>query len=244
MKQVHYNLFCTECALSIDHSASGHYNPDMEPTQIIIIVIGSVVMVAFAGGVLWNIRHGNAVMRWMQGGLPLIGEKTTLRWLGSSVVELNIEKARTPFRRFTLVLVLQPRDVPWLWLGSLLRNRRDMVIVRASLTSAPRLEYDLIAPQSWTGRSAYARALNDRWETQAMGDMQYAAPKASLSVTSQSAQGLLDTARQVDPTVWRLSVRREYPQIELHVPMPNPASRDASQFFETLRLLARQVMSE
>ena len=216
----------------------------MEPTQVIILIIGIVVMGAFAGGVIWNIRHGNAVMRWMQGGLPLIGEKTTLRWLGSSVVELNIEKARAPFRRFNLVLVLQPRDVPWLWLGSLLRNRRDMVIVRGTLVTSPRLEYDLLAPHSWTGRSTLAHALNARWETQAMGDMQFAAPKASLPVSSSTAEQLLDTARQVDPTVWRLSVRREYPQIELHIPMPNPARSDAAQFFEAVRLLARQAMSE
>lgn len=199
---------------------------------------------AFGGGVIWNIRRGNHVMRWMQGGLPSIGEKTTLRWLGSSVVELNISKAHAPFRRFTLVLVLQPRDVPWLWLWSLLRNRRDMVILRGSLTSAPRLEYDVLAPQSWTGRTAIAQAQHARWEFQAIGDLQYAAPKASLAVSNQNALQLLEAARRVDPTIWRLSVRREFPQIELHVPMPDPTRTDARQFFESVRLLARQAMGE
>ena len=216
----------------------------MEPLQALYIVIAVLVVGSFAGGVIWNIRRGNAVMRWMQSGLPLIGEKTTLRWLGSSVVELNIAKAKPPFRKFNLVLVLQPRDVPWLWLFSLLRNRRDMVILRGNLTSAPRLEYDVLTPNSWTGRSALAQAKSAQWDTQPMGELQFAAPKASLPVSSRGAVGLLETARQVDPTIWRFSVRREYPQIELHVPMPVPGRGDARRFFEAVRLLARQTMGE
>ena len=216
----------------------------MEPLQSLSIVIAVLVVGAFAGGVIWNIRHGNAVMRWMQSGLPLIGEKTTLRWLGSSVVELNIAKAKPPFRKFNLVLVLQPRDVPWLWLFSLMRNRRDMVILRGNLTSAPRLEYDVLAPNSWTGRTALAQARGAQWDTQPMGELQFAAPKASLPVSSPIAAGLLEAARQVDSTVWRFSVRREYPQFELHIPMPAPGSADARQYFEAVRRLARQTMGE
>jgi hypothetical protein len=216
----------------------------MEPLQALFIVVGVLVMGSFAGGVIWNIRHGNAVLRWMQSGLPLIGEKTTLRWLGSSVVELNIAKAKPPFRQFNLVLVLQPRDVPWLWLFSLMRNRRDMVILRGNLTSAPRLEYDVLAPNSWTGRSAFAQAQEAQWGTQPMGELLFAAPKASLPVSSPMAVELLETARQVDPTVWRFSVRREYPQFELHIPLPAPGNADARQYFEAVRRLARQTMGE
>ena len=216
----------------------------MDPLQVLFIIIGVLVMGSFAGGVIWNIRRGNAVLRWMQSGLPLIGEKTTLRWLGSSVVELNIAKAKPPFRQFNLVLVLQPRDVPWLWLFSLMRNRRDMVILRGNLTSAPRLEYDVLAPNSWTGRSALAQAQGAQWGIQPMGELQFFAPKASLPVSSRGAVEILEAARRVDPTVWRFSVRREYPQIELHIPMPALTGADARQYFEAVRQLARQTMGE
>jgi len=216
----------------------------MEPYQPLLIILAVSIMGAFGGGVIWNIRRGNAVLRWMQDGLPLIGEKTTLRWLGSSVVELNINKAKSPFRRFSLVLVLQPRDVPWLWLWSLMRNRRDMVIFRGALSSAPRLEYDVITPQSWTGRPALAQAHYAQWGTIPMGDLQFAAPKASLPVSSQSAAQVLDAARQINPTIWRLSIRREYPQFELHTPMPNQSGADARLYFEAVRNLARQIVGE
>lgn len=211
----------------------------MEP---LLIVLVAVVMGWFGGGVIWNIRRGNAVLKWMQGGLPAIGEKTTLRWLGSSAVELGIAKAKPPFRRFELVVVLEPRDVPWLWLWSLARGRRDMLILRGLLISAPRLEYDVIAPASWTGRDALGRAALARWGDETLGDHRFVAPKASLPVSRGSAPALLESARNVHPTVWRLAVRRDYPQLELHIPLPNPKTGDARQFFEALRALAQQAV--
>ena len=33
----------------------------------------------FAVGTVWNVRKGRAVMRWMQGGLPLLGARATVR---------------------------------------------------------------------------------------------------------------------------------------------------------------------
>ena len=77
-----------------------------------------------------------------------------------------------------------------------------------------------------------------------MGDLLFAAPKASLPVSSPIAMELLEAARRVDPILWRFSVRREYPQFELHIPMPSPGGVDARQFFEAVRQLARQMMGE
>ncbi|MBI3361078.1 MAG: hypothetical protein HY023_08200 [Chloroflexi bacterium] len=213
----------------------------MNQLQPWLVVAVAVVMGWFGGGVIWNIRRGNAVLKWIQAGLPAVGEKTTLRWLGSSAVELGIAKARAPFRRFELVLVMEPRDVPWLWLWSLARGRRDMLILRGQLAGAPRLEYEVIAPQSWTGREALGRARMAQWGDEPLGDLRFVAPKASLPVSRGNAPALLDSARNVHPTVWRLAVRREFPQLELHIPLPHPKTGDARQFFEAVRALAQQA---
>ena len=216
----------------------------MESYQSILIVIVAIVMGWFGGGVIFNIRRGNAILKWMQLGLPLLGEKTTLRWLGSSAVELVIAKAKPPFRRTELVIVLEPRDVPWLWLGSRTRGRRDMLIVRGQLTSAPRLEYEMIAPDSWTGRSALSRALQANWGNEAVGEYRFVAPKASLPVTSAKAQALLTSGQAIQSKLWRIAVHREFPQLEIHLSLPNPKNDQSRQFFDALRLLAQQVLSE
>ena len=205
-----------------------------------LFVIVALVMGWFAAGVIWNIRRGNAVLRWMQGGLPRLGERTTLRWMGSSVVELGIARAKPPFRRVELLLVMAPRDVPWLWLLSFRRGRRDTLIVRGQLTTAPHLEYDVIAPGSWSARSALARATEARWGNEGLDDYRFVAPRASLPVSRKDAPALLEAARNIHPTIWRLAVRREFPQLELHVPLPDPKSRDARQFFEAVCSLAQR----
>jgi hypothetical protein len=104
----------------------------------VVLTIAALLVVGwFAAGTLWNVRKGGAVMRWMQGGLPLLGPRATVRWLGSTTVELGIAGAKPPFERVTLVIFLEPRDLPWLWGITHLRGRRDTLIVRAQLRNPP-----------------------------------------------------------------------------------------------------------
>ena len=214
----------------------------MDPgVQSLLIVLVAVVMGWFAAGVVWNIRRGNAVLRWMQDGLPRLGEKTTLRWLGTSVVELTIHRAKAPFRQVEVLLVLTPRDVPWLWLLAAAAGRRDFLIVRGQLVTAPRLEYEVAAPRSWTGRRSIAEARQRRWSEQTDGGHVFLAPAASQAVSRPGALDLLGAAGESFHDVWRLAVRRERPQFELHVPLPDPRRAEAGAYFEALRRLAQRV---
>jgi len=211
--------------------------------QAILVVLVAVVMGWFAVGVVWNIRRGNAVLRWMQGGLPRLGERTTLRWLGSSAVHLGIAKARSPFQQVDLLLVLEPRDVPWFWLLAHARGRRDMLIVRGQLASAPRYEFDLVAPGGWSERETLRRGEARPWETELLDSQNFRAPQTTRALSRQVAPDLLSAARKMNPTVWRLSSRRESPQLELHVPLPVPRQADAALFFEALCTLAERMSS-
>jgi hypothetical protein len=215
-----------------------------QTSQAILVVLVAVIMGWFALGVVWNIRRGNAVLRWMQGGLPRLGERTTLRWLGSSAVELSIAKARPPFRRVDVLLVMEPRDVPWFWLLARARGRRDVLIVRGQLMTSPRFEFDLFAPGSWSEREASGRGEARQWEIESLDGATFRAPAPTRSLSRQIAPDLLVAARKTAPLVWRLSSRREFPQLELHVPLPDPRTTNTTQFFDALRALAEQVGSK
>ena len=210
-------------------------------SQTVLVVLVAVVMGWFAFGIVWNIRRGNAVLRWMQAGLPRLGERTTLRWLGSSAVELSIARARPPFRRVDLLLVMEPRDVPWFWVFARLRGRRDLLIVRGQLVAAPQFEYDLLAPDSWSEREALGRGDARQWETEPLAGTHFRAPAPTRSLSRQLAPAALETAQKTGAAVWRLSSRREFPQVELHVPLPNPRQADAAQFFDALCALAERM---
>ncbi len=209
--------------------------------QSILVGLVIVVMGWFAFGVVRNIRLGNAVMKWMRDGLPKIGERTTLRWLGSSAVDLNLVKARAPFRSMQLLVVMEPRDVPWFWLIAHARGRRDMLIIRGQLLSAPQYEFDLLAPGSWSESERSGGGESRQWNTESLETMNFRAPQQTRSLSRSMAAPLLQAAQQVHPIVWRLSTRRSDPNLELHVPLPDPRHLDAVQFFNALRSLAEQV---
>ena len=105
-----------------------------------IIAIAAVALVAwFAAGTIWNVRRGRMLMQWMQSGLPVLGGRTTVRWLGSSAIEMVIRDGKAPFASATLVVFLEPRDVPWMWALSRGRGRRDTLIIRGVLRRVPQM---------------------------------------------------------------------------------------------------------
>ncbi|TMD29164.1 MAG: hypothetical protein E6I94_07195 [Chloroflexi bacterium] len=123
----------------------------LEPIASALAVAALVaVFLWFAVGTQLNVRRGNAILRWLQGGLPLIGRRTTMRWLGSSAVELVIAEPSAPFRTVTLVFVMEPRDLPWLWALTRTRGRRDLLIIRAELRRSPRAELEVATIGSWS----------------------------------------------------------------------------------------------
>src|SRR5512146_1239903 len=121
----------------------------MSPQLLLSVAVVIFVVGWFAAGTHYNVRKGEQALLWLQQGLPLIGEKTTLRWLGSSVAELKIQQAKAPFRRTEILIVLEPRDVAPLWALARVRGRRDLFVFRGTLLQHPHLELEVRNPKLW-----------------------------------------------------------------------------------------------
>lgn len=205
-----------------------------------VAVLALLVLGWFAGGTIWNVRKGRELLRWMQGGLPLLGERTTLRWLGSTAVELGIQQARAPFTEVTLVVFLEPRDLPWMWALGRAGGRRDTLIVRGALRRAPSLELDALDPASWSGKDARRSLGGDGWsvrEPARPGELQtWHRSEAAL----RRADELVEQAGRAGLQVRRLAVRRAGAQLQLHLGLP-AADAPAGAFFEAVRSLAERA---
>lgn len=214
----------------------------MEP-QFILVVAIVIIMGWFAVGVIYNLRHGDALLKWMQSGLPGIGQRTTFRWLGTSVAELIIAHAKKPFRRLETVLVLKPRDVFWMTVLATIQGRDDIVIFRAQLSTAPLVDLELVDEKTWSGRNALKQVLDRNWESKSYQDMQLLAPKGLLDLATTVLDKLAVPMQKLSPRYARLSLRRDSsrPNMELHVPFPAYRSSDATNYFGALRELARAV---
>ncbi|HEX2696130.1 MAG TPA: hypothetical protein VHM28_00380 [Anaerolineales bacterium] len=201
-----------------------------------------IVMGWFAFGVIYNLRRGDALLKWMQAGLPRIGERTTFRWLGTSVAELVIAKARPPFRRLDTLLVLKPRDVFWMTILASLQGRDDILIFRAQLSSAPLLDLELADPKTWSGRASLNQLSARGWESRPYREWQLMAPKGLLDLASSTLDTLNGPMQGLSPRYARLSLRKEMPNLEIHVPFPNDRVTQAGNYFDALRALARTIV--
>ncbi len=191
-----------------------------------------LVMLWFALGTQRNIAKGNGLLRWFQGGLPILGRRTTLRWLGSSAVELGIVEPAPPFREATVVIVLEPRDISLLWALAWSRGRRDFVIVRVNLVRAPRFSMDVRDPRGWTGRSEPRTGDPDRdggdgdWRVLDWtgGCVALAGPGADDAAVRSAWRRLSETTGGA----WRLTVQPVVPHLEVHFrpPVSNAVTAD------------------
>jgi len=209
--------------------------------QYILVVAVIIIMSWFAFGVLYNLRSGDSLLKWMQAGLPGIGQKTTFRWLGTSVAELVIAHAKKPFRRLETLLVFKPRDIFWMTILAYFQGRDDIVIFRAQLTTAPVTDLELVDPKTWSGRDTLKQFTDRQWESKTYQGLQLMAPKGLLDLATTTLDRLTAPMEKLSPRYARFSLRRDTPNLELHVPFPAFRTLDAKQYFEALRELAHAI---
>ncbi len=209
------------------------------------IALVAVVMLWFAFGTQANIRRGERAMRWLEAGLPLLGPRTTVRWLGSSVAELTIVSPRSPYRAAVLMVVLEPRDLGALWALSRARGRRDFLLFRLDLQRAPRWRADLIDPRAWTAGDGRADDAPFDRET-AWTDLAGGAIRVRHDAPADLATLRPFWARlgELSGGTWRISVRPLVPHLEIHLLLPAPESRDAKELIAAVRELSEAVAAE
>jgi hypothetical protein len=200
-------------------------------------LLGLVAFVVgwFAVGSALNVRRGNAALAWLQGGLKQVGAKATVKWIGTTAVQLGLAAANAPFESATVVVFLAPRDLPWLWAFSRARGRRDTLILRAGLRKEPVYDLELLDRGSWSGRDALREMREERWSIrEGRGDALPAFYKVDGALAQ--ADALEEAARRAGATLRRVSVRRKGSHLQLHVDLP-AASVDAAGFFAAFRSL-------
>ena len=203
----------------------------MTPQLSIFILVVLFVVGWFAVGTQLNVRKGESVLKWLQDGLPLVGEKTTLRWLGSSAVELKIENAKAPFHSAVILVLLEPRDVPLIWWYFRLRGRRDLFIFRGELRSGPRREFEALNVAAWSTRGAYARVQADHWSA-----VNAPAPLAAFAAQASTDPSPAVRAAALDgcPPV-RVALHRGEPNFEIQWPLDELRKHSAREVVEAIQ---------
>lgn len=207
-----------------------------------IFVFAAIIFVGgFAVGTQWNVRKGDRVLKWFRDGLPLIGERSTMRWLGSSVVELKIQKAKDPFRNAETLVVLEPRDVLLLWAFFHARGRRDLLIFRAQLRTAPTFELEVFVPRAWTTQQTERDVKRKNWTRLENFSSSFEA-YYSGNGAEKIANPIIDLAKRAGGQLVRLSVHRTVPNLEIHWTLPDLQTSSSRDLFTNLRRVAEEAL--
>lgn len=206
---------------------------------VVALLLG--IMLSFAIGTQRNVSKGNARLRWLQPALRALGLRTTLRWLGSSVVQLDFVEPLEPFREVSVLVVLEPRDVPLIWLFTRARGRRDIVIFRMSLRRAPRIELEATDPAAWIKAGDAEEAAG--WPAAAFPEGVVAtAALGSNAADVAAARRAWEALGSVSDGVWRMSIRRTVPHLELHVRPPRDDRAAPERMVGAIRDLALELV--
>jgi hypothetical protein len=208
----------------------------MSLNLVLFVLVVIFIVGWFAVGTHYNVRKGEDALRWLQQGLPLVGEKATLRWLGSSIVELKVQQAKTPFRDAAVLVVLEPRDVALLWWIARLRGRRDLLVFRGTLQRAPRVELVAADQHAWALGGSDPRMKTEQWSSQSVPPLTIYSP-ANFS----SAAAVANLAADDGCPVVRVSVRRTAPNLEVQWRLADLRRQSSRDMVEILRRLADSV---
>jgi hypothetical protein len=220
--------------------------PDLPPLiSAVGIALLAVVLLWFAIGTQVNVRRGNRVLAWLQDGLPAIGPRATLRWLGSSVAALKIVDPVAPFNEAEILVVLEPRDLGGLWALARARGRRDFLILRFGLIHRPTYRADLIDPGSWTARDRRGAE-----EPTGRVTMLSGAGGHVIEVHEDGDAPVEELRRDWNAlgatggNVWRLSVRPTVPHLEIHLRAPDLERAGSARLVAEVRQVAERVGRE
>ena len=205
----------------------------------ILLLIAVLFLGWFAVGTHLNVRKGNQILKWIQTGLPLLGERTTIPWMGSSVMELKIAKAKTPFRNVETLAVFEPRDVPVLWGLTRWRGRRDLLIIRAHMEAAPAFELEVFDPKGWTTSNTARDLKQKQWTPLNLGTSSMLQAYYSGAEGMTAAKPLIDLAQRAGGSLVRLSLHRTIPNLEMHLRLPDLNSQSAQNLFQNVRQIAQ-----
>jgi len=217
--------------------------PELETLAMPLAIVAMVIIVGwFALGTQANVRAGDRVLKWLRDGLPILGEKTTMHWMGSSVLQLKTAKAKGPFRNTETLFVFEPRDVFFLWLLARLQGRRDLMIFRGTLTAAPGYELEVFDPTGWTTHNTQRDVKKKNWTRADLSNQAGLQAYYSGIAGASAARSLTTLATRAGGKLVRLSIHRDLPNVEVHWLLPNLQTVSARELFSNLREISEQAI--
>jgi len=119
---------------------------------IAVLVIAAFFLVWYYGAFVYTRRLARRIGTELKRAVVGLGGTSKIQWFGTTAFRMKTEGADPPFQEFSLTVTLRPREMPINWAIGTAQGRRDAALVEASLRKDPRIEFELVDPQTRIGR--------------------------------------------------------------------------------------------
>ena len=113
-----------------------------------VFVLALVFLAWWVIGLQVNRHRGNTVARLIARAATRLGRGVTVRTLGSSAFQIDLEQPEGNLAAVTVVCLLEPRDFPLAWAWMRLRGHRDRIVLKAAFRRPPGRELNLVGEEA------------------------------------------------------------------------------------------------
>jgi len=204
-----------------------------------VIAFCALLVVWYIVGWQVNRRRGERLLAWVLQALrALSGDQITVSRLGTSGFQVNVGKAKVPFKRIEATILLQPREILLLWIFNLLRGRTDQLVLKATLRAWPRGEVEVMK----TGRLS-------RGVLEELGEEAWARQETAgglvIACRGEKGQQQVDAishlVEDLSSRLLRLSLSKKAPHLLVSLSLAGLDEQSALFLLSSLRDLAQVV---
>jgi hypothetical protein len=192
-------------------------------------------------GMQYNIRRGRRTLKWLEQGLPIIGEKAALNWSGTSQFKIQVPKAKDPFRAAEVLIRLKPREMPFWWLWQKRTDTQDVLILRAHLRNAP--GFDLVSHSPHVPSDEQLKRHGaGQWNAVQGGLANAMNADIRGNISPYTVNRLIVQTTLEGMTLTRLIVHRSAPNLEVHYLLPKLEQVSPQRLFTILHQLGEEIL--
>ena len=211
------------------------------PLFTLALAFALVLLFWYLIGMQYNIRRARRALKWLELGLPIIGEKAALNWSGVSQVQIQIGKAKEPFRLGEVQIQLVPREIPLWWLWRRSQPAQDVLIFRAHMRTAPRFDMVSHSPHV-PADEQLKRSGAGQWNAVQGGLANAMNADIRGNISPYAVNRLIVQTTLEGMTLTRLIVHRSAPNLEVHYLLPKFEQVSSQRLFTSLHQLGAEIM--
>jgi hypothetical protein len=137
------------------------------------VIDAVVAAVVVAGWYFWfrrvNRIRSKQILGWVERACYSHGAISGVRWRSASRFDVQLCLCAPVFRRASLAVRLEPREMPLTWVAGRLRRQKEKVTFEAELEYGPRLRLH-VQNHRWCGEAGGRRPSSPgRWQLESLG---------------------------------------------------------------------------